>query len=214
MKSPKVLAIALGCIAELASGELHAQARGPALDEWKGAARTRDPAVMRIEMEAWLRPLVGNFRIEGIAQLPISQAPQSVFQAPRPVRGFGDCASVGAGPGVYCVFDAMWKGQRSASMSLYGMDPATLEIRSLSVDHRGRPQCRDATLQSGGVVRFVEPCVDSLLKCRGIVSIKGDADGAPIEIKSELWVDYFADLEPISTFRYTLRKLPRHVDRM
>ncbi len=195
------LAAALGCAAVHVSGELHAQARGPALNERKESVETVvDPAAMRIEMETWLRRLVGKFRYEGSAH-----PSEDVV----PIWGFMDCTGIGTGPGVQCVHNVMWPDdvQPHPSMSLYGMDPVTLKIRWLGVDYRGLPQGGEATLKNG-VLRYVGPCVNEPVPaCRGVVNIKAGADGEPVEIKSEMWIDYFADLTPMSASVLTLRRI-------
>ena len=84
------------------------------------------------EMEAWLRRLVGKFRIEGERW--------STDRRSLQVRGTADCFAIGSGPGVSCVISAAWKAGKETDSAvrpqvlLFGFDPGALEIRVTHVD--------------------------------------------------------------------------------
>lgn len=75
-----------------------------------------DPA----EIGAWLRQMVGKFRVQGEAQIVYAPPPDFTRQYPcfdgsgRPtdycqgIKGKGDCIAVGKGPGVQCMFNVKW----------------------------------------------------------------------------------------------------------
>jgi hypothetical protein len=100
-----------------------ASARPHELPKWK------DPNGPPVEMEVWLKRLVGRYEFDGlvhvIAQgdcgtLPPDPAesenpPPVPPPACEPVKGRGDCVGIGSGPGVQCIFNIQWR-------DIYAMD--------------------------------------------------------------------------------------------
>jgi hypothetical protein len=86
-----------------------------------------------VEMELWLRRLVGKSRIAGERW--------STGRRNLQVRGTADCFGIGDGPGVSCVISAVWKDSGKAALFairpqilLFGLDPGAMEIRVTHVD--------------------------------------------------------------------------------
>lgn len=95
------------------------------------------------ETEAWLRSLVGRFRVDGEYWNSGGRSP---------VRGTADCVGVGDGPGVACVMTASWKAPREVRKDkglddalnnalqplflLFGVDPEMPHLRVALVDFR------------------------------------------------------------------------------
>ncbi len=202
IRQRKFVAASLAWVALHVSGELHAQARGPALDEWRGTAQAAvDPVAVRIDMDAWLKRLMGKFRYEGIGK-GINN-PEWYH-----ITGFSDCTGIGEGPGVQCIINmTVSEPGLHTAMSLYGMDPAALKIRYMQVRYAGLPEGGDAALKSAGIVKFVLPCVNWPPACRRVIVIKANVDGAPVDVTEEQWGNYFSDLEPGGILTYTLHRI-------
>lgn len=106
------------------------------------------------ELQTWIRRIPGRFRIEGRVERPGPGGPVR-----GKVSGIADCAGVGEGAGVQCIFNAMWpvidspdlpfaalmngpiprpspsealRTFRPAVLAL-GLDPALSEVRALLV---------------------------------------------------------------------------------
>lgn len=110
------LAALLACTTLLASGEASADPRS-GLTTGQEAGPPTPP-------ELWLGRLVGKYKFEGLVQVvakgdcgplppdPAKQDQQS--EAPpepycRTIKGKGDCAAIGTGPGVQCVLNVYWQ---------------------------------------------------------------------------------------------------------
>lgn len=162
----QVVAVLLGCAALCGSAESPAQARGPSVSGVQGRAQARArpelaPEIRekkRSELEAWLRRLTGSFRVTGaITNTAYNRCegrlPGTCFSPPVPppvgIKGVADCASVGTGPGVHCLFKVTWDVPRPPFVQLIwdpwldpgtmliGLDAADLTIRYLQVDYWG-----------------------------------------------------------------------------
>ncbi len=152
--------VMLSCALLLAADGASAQGRGNAAAETL-ARRAQGPAASEVrarklaELEAWLRRLVGRYRIRGvIANNMYGVCNQrgsrcfGNFPPPLPVKGMMDCVAVGSGPGVHCVVNVEWTvpappvaqvvhhSWSAPGMLLLSMDPDTLQIRYLQVSDR------------------------------------------------------------------------------
>src|SRR5262245_2620164 len=81
-----------------------------------------DPMGPPTEPDVWLRRLAGQYRFDGVVK-------------GSGVSGKGDCAAVGTGPGVQCIFNIT--GQNSnmdPSVALFGLDPGTSSINVMLVN--------------------------------------------------------------------------------
>jgi len=85
----------------------------------------------------WLRRLVGSYRLEGAI-------------ADAGIKGKADCIAIGTGPGVHCIFNAIWQEKWNPmtgepilvdpldpSMFLFGMDPSKSTLSVLMVIDKG-----------------------------------------------------------------------------
>lgn len=126
-------------------------------------------------MAEWLLRLVDNYRVEGMGTVPAVE--------PFSVQGNGDCAPVGAGPGVHCIFNIHWIDQfeiimdpeegppgvhnvpggvsyLNPSMMLVGIDPFREGLQFLLVDNKGLPEGGTASI-SGHRATLRAPCVNA-----------------------------------------------------
>ena len=169
------LALLLLLAAAHGSGDAHAQARGPSAAQVREQGQKvtgkkgKEESVLDdaarasklAEMEAWLRRLVGRFRIEGRIEQPMLIAgaggrPVPVTQTGK-ITGIADCVGIGDGPGVHCVLNATWpmmsyttlplrgsvgnnvpsngRDNLQPAMFLIGIDRNALRIQFLQVDN-------------------------------------------------------------------------------
>lgn len=133
------------------------------------------PVTDRGGMGEWLLRLAGQYRVEGLAL--VLAAP------PVGIRGSGDCAPVGAGPGVHCIFNIHWTDQfeiimdpeqgppgvynvpggvsyLNPSMMLIGMEPVRRGLQFLLVDNKGLPEGGAAVI-AGDRATLRAPCVNA-----------------------------------------------------
>lgn len=61
------------------------------------------PVTAQDEMGAWLMRLADRYRVEGAGTF--------IAVEPFDVKGSADCAPVGAGPGIQCIFNIHWRDQ-------------------------------------------------------------------------------------------------------
>lgn len=113
-----------------------------------------EPVTQTGQIAAWLRRLAGRYRVEGAVSMPA----RGTFE---PLRGNGDCAVVGTGAGMHCIFDIAWQdifdislggsdagvfnlpggvAWLSPAMMLIGLDPGKQGLSFLVVDHKGLPE--------------------------------------------------------------------------
>lgn len=182
--SARGAAVALG-IALLATGVAMAQPHSPP-PTWK------DPAGEPVPMDEWLGRLVGRYQIDGMIEIPdrCVPPPPPPDGSPPPfftplcssVRGMADCALVGAGPGVHCIFNAKWDdlyevvypteqerggvfavpggvSNLAPSMTLLGMDPVRSTLNFLLVDNKGLAEGGSGGLR-GARATIVSTCVN------------------------------------------------------
>lgn len=124
-------------VALLSAGDASAQDRGPSAQERRALAlaseatkreRAADPAARAArmaELDAWLRRLVGRFRMDGdvkryaghhagnkrdgcIPRAGYITDDSCGYHFFRSAHGSGDCVGVGNGPGIHCVFNVPW----------------------------------------------------------------------------------------------------------
>ena len=143
-------------------------------------------------MDEWLGRLVGRYEVDGMIEVPDRCVPPQPPPdgSPPPaftplcssVRGMADCAPVGAGPGVHCIFNAMWDdlhevvhpteterggvfavpggvSNLAPSMALFGMAPASSAIDFLLVDSKGLAEGGAGRLH-GARATVVSTCVN------------------------------------------------------
>lgn len=132
------------------------------------------PVTDRGGMGEWLLRLTDQYRVEGMGTVSAAAA----FS----VKGNGDCAPVGDGPGVHCIFNIHWVDQfevnmdpdqgpvgvynvpagvsyLNPSMLLLGIDPPRRGMQFLLVDNKGLPEGGAATL-AGDRATLRTPCVN------------------------------------------------------
>jgi hypothetical protein len=117
MEIPGRVAATAGFALTILLGAGSAVARPHELPKWK------DPNGPPVEMEVWLRRLVGRYEIEGlvhvIAQGDCGTLPPDPAQssnpppvpppACEPIKGRADCVGIGSSPGVQCIFNIQWR---------------------------------------------------------------------------------------------------------
>jgi hypothetical protein len=131
------------------------------------------PPPTPVDMDVWLRRLVGRFRWEGMLDTQPLQAPVDGSNLLR-VQGMGDCVAVGQGPGVQCVLDVRWPEMWSLAgdpvavpnltpaMSLYGIDAVRERYVYLQVDNKGLAVGGPGTLY-GATATLRAPCIGTNL---------------------------------------------------
>ncbi|MEO8315256.1 MAG: hypothetical protein ABI645_10720 [Pseudomonadota bacterium] len=223
MNPARFIATLLACVAALASSAASAQARDP--PQWKYEA---DPPV---EMDVWVRRLVGRFSFEGLVHVPSNGAcgapGTSVNTQPcQTIKGTGDCVSVGTGPGVQCVFNVSWPdiwavdfetgdvvpiavSYLNPAMALFGIDPGNAAINHLLVDNKGLPE-GGLGAHTGNRATFRTSCVNQpgiVGGCERIFRIEAKADARLLY----MWIDVEKgpkDLgPPLSSMILTLRRV-------
>jgi hypothetical protein len=183
-----------------------ANPRHPGTRSSREAAR---PVTEPAQMGEWLRGLAGRYRFEGSVEVrmratvpepppgeqgePASLADQ-ILQRIRmesgqtdvteatPVRGMGDCVSIGTGPGVQCVFQVTWDELReevvssrterggiynlpggvsnlAPAMAEFGIDPGGGAVRFLLVDSAGLAEGSSGSL-AGRTATFRTKCAN------------------------------------------------------
>jgi hypothetical protein len=171
------------------------------------------------DMEAWLRRLTGRLRYEGTEEVPPEfcvtgpRGRSCTRSRPREVRGKWDCVSVGAGPGVHCVFGStaprrnVWQPNMDApTMILFGIDPDTPQLRYMRFDEDGIAYEAVGELR-GNVAQFRKACrhgPDS--GCTEIFKIEAPA-GKPVRVTMD-WIQAGAEYNSIALLQLKLRPLP------
>ncbi len=125
---------------------------------------------------AWLRRLKGRYRAEGMIWMPLDGQR-------GPIRGSADCAPVGSGAGMHCIFNLQWQdiyqivmdpdaermgvfslpggaSYLNPSMLLMGLDPDRQGIGFLLVDNKGLPEGGEGFI-AGERATFTAPCVNA-----------------------------------------------------
>lgn len=136
------------------------------------------PVTDRAGMGEWLRRLADQYRVEGMLSVSML-APEDIST----LKGSGDCALVGEGPGVHCIFNIQWSDRFEVimdpdigppgvynvpggvsyldpSMMLMGMDPQRRGLQLLLVDNKGLPEGGVATI-AGDRATLRTPCVNA-----------------------------------------------------
>lgn len=165
------------------------------------------------ELEAWMRRHVGQFSIDvSVVNIPVDspcdpirnpagacgyveQATQTqMLQRARHAGGSGECHSVGAGPGVRCMFNVV--GSEGAAIPglpfvlLYGTQPDDLVVHLMEVDVLGPARIVSGSLK-GETATFRGKCAvgqdapPDAIDCDRVVRIRAPRDGRRIEISIE-----------------------------
>lgn len=179
-------------------------------------------------MGEWLRGLAGRYRFDGSVEVRMratvpepppgeeSEPPsfadqiiermrmesgQSDVLEGRPVRGMGDCVSIGTGPGVQCVFQVTWEELReevppsrterggiynlpggvsnlAPAMAEFGMEPGKGAVRFLLVDSAGLAEGSSGSL-AGRTATFRTPCANGPTILAGLRPPPIPQPGAP-----------------------------------
>jgi hypothetical protein len=195
-------------------------------------AQTSQPSALSYEADSpvdthvWLRWLVGRFSVEGAVSVPSLGECDAPSEPCRPVRGSVDCASVGAGPAVQCIFNVSWRdiwdvdhetgeavpaavSYLNPAMALFGLDPGSNAIHHLLVDNKGLPEGGRGT-SSGNLATFRTSCVNqpgTLGSCERIFRIEASADARILF----MWIDVEKDQKnggpPYSSIMLSLRRV-------
>lgn len=146
MKASTAPLALLACFTLLGCGEAAAQARGAPVERKQGNAL--DPQVERVaaltELDTWLRRLVGRFRITTIGQ-PIGEA---------------DCAGIGAGSGVHCLYRFARPGRDDrwgVQVRMFGLDLDMPGIGYLRLNGDSTAEGGVAKLR-GDAILFIGDC--------------------------------------------------------
>jgi hypothetical protein len=130
--SRRFLAILLACISTLLCCSAHAQPREVVAVRGEAIEPVTDPAALA----DWLRQLVGSYKLDGAI-------------GDNGIKGKADCIAIGTGPGVQCIFNAIWLEEwdqmgrpivvdpLDPSMFLFGMDPSKSTLSMLMVIDKG-----------------------------------------------------------------------------
>lgn len=194
----------LGC------GDALAQARQPP-PPWK------DPAGPPVDMDLWLKRLVGRFSFEGMVHVQRAGDcdPTGQSNPPcEPIKGMGDCIAVGNGPGVQCILDVHWLDRYdlqdperrtpwpgaisylNPAMLLFGLDPGNAAINHLLVNNKGLPEGGLGT-NAGNRATFRTSCVNEpgvLGGCERIFRIEARSADARLLY---VWIDVRMESESI-----------------
>lgn len=154
--------------------------------------RWKDPAGEPVPVDEWLGRLVGRYQVDGMIEVPdrCIPPPPPPDGSPPPfftplcsnVSGMADCAPVGAGPGIHCIFNMQWTdlhelvypseterggmfavpggvSNLAPSMALLGIDPARSALNFLLVDNKGLAEGGSGGLR-GGRATIISTCVN------------------------------------------------------
>ena len=153
------LAILFACISTLGCCSAQAQPREVVAVRGEAIEPITDPSAVA----EWLRRLVGSYKLDGaIGDVGI--------------KGKADCVAIGTGPGVQCIFNAIWQEKwdqmgrpilvdpLDPSMFLFGMDPSKATLNVLMVIDKGIASGGMGTLKgtvSGGYGTIIKGVVPS-----------------------------------------------------
>ncbi len=194
-----MLALAAGCMAATAG----AAGKNPRSGSRAAAYVDPPPVTDTGALGEWLMRLVDRYRVDGAGTIyvppvdPVYQrassnsseqaaiAQEAEFIEPMVfnVKGSADCAAVGAGPGVQCIFNIGWKDQfevnmdpdkgtvgiwnlpggisyLNPSMMLVGLEPASQGLHLLLVDNKGLPEAAPARV-AGDRATLRAECVNA-----------------------------------------------------
>lgn len=124
-----------------------------------------------VEMDVWLRRLVGKFRWEGVLDVEPRFGREDGTDV-LAVRGYSDCVAIGSGPGVHCVLDVRWNEKYTfmgkpvavpnltPAMMMFGIDAARERMLYLQVDNKGLPHGGVGSLV-GSTAEFRAPCIST-----------------------------------------------------
>lgn len=146
------------------------------------------PVTERGEIGAWLGRLAGRYRADGVVWIQARVALVNGEEVELPerrvsVKGAGDCAAVGAGPGMQCIFNITWLDEYeqildpdqgtpgvynlaggvsylNPSMMLVGLDPGKQGVGFLLVDNKGLPEGGSGSI-AGNRATLRAPCVNA-----------------------------------------------------
>lgn len=153
---------------------------------------TPPPVTETAQIGAWLQQLAGSYRVEGSVWM-LSRFFEFYYEGEKrevefqqrleSASGAGDCARVGAGPGMHCIFNIAWQDQYETildpelgpvgvynlpggvpflnpSMLLVGLDPGKQGVTFLLVDNKGLPEGGSGSL-AGDRATLRAPCVNA-----------------------------------------------------
>lgn len=156
----------------------------------------------RAELSQWLLRLADQYQVDGAGSIYVQPVdpmrkrlqpgeerqivppPETEYMPPMvfPVKGTADCVSIGAGPGIHCIFNIGWEDQfevnmdpdagtigiwnlpggvsyLNPSMLLLGLEPARQGLQGLLVDNKGLPEGASASV-AGDRATLRVPCVN------------------------------------------------------
>lgn len=153
----------------------------------------REPVTQPGQIAMWLRRMVGHYRVEGSVfmlartfEFRNTEGEMTEVEfGPRMVsaKGVADCAPVGTGAGLQCIFNVTWLDEFETivdpdqgpvgvfnlpggaayldpSMLLVGLDPPGKGVTFLLVDKKGLPEGGSGTL-AGERATLRAPCVNA-----------------------------------------------------
>lgn len=132
-------ALLAACLGILAAGSVHGQARNaPARDPDKVRPDpVAEHAAKLAEINAWLRRLVGQYRLS---------------LAGASGEGAADCATVGSGPGVHCAFGF------GAPVMLFGVDTEGPRVHRFQLNGDSTAEMSMSQLRGDAVTFHVGDC--------------------------------------------------------
>jgi hypothetical protein len=183
---------------------------------------TFTPVTDTAGMSDWLKRLVGRYKFDGMIQLGgTSICPPAC----EPIKGLGDCVAIGNGPGVQCIFNAIWQdlvqvdfeagtaeGPPGAvayldpAMLLFGLDPGASSVRNLLVNDKGLPEGGPGGIVNA-TVKFKAQCVNEEVGCERIMRIEAKPDANLVY----MWIDAVDATtgDPITQIILSLRRVPQ-----
>lgn len=143
-------ALIAACLGVMVAGTVHGQARNAPVREPGRQARVRvDPVTQHAaeltQIDSWLRSLVGQYRLslDGTS-----------------LDGTADCAGIGIGPGVHCIFGLGAPGQsgRRISTMLFGVDIEGPQVHRFQLNADSTAETGAARLRGDAVTFHVRQC--------------------------------------------------------
>jgi hypothetical protein len=165
------------------------------------------------DMDAWLRRLVGRFRIQGVNSKDGTDEPDM-----QTATGMEDCIGLGTGAGVQCVINVVWNEQfddqgqyadggissLAPAMIEYGFDPVASRVRYLQVDNQSLAEAGAGVLKGDTLTTRVR-CANTPAAqlCERVTRIYAPPEGKYIQ----LTIDMERNHDRITSLSLDLRRM-------
>lgn len=134
-------ALALAMAAAAASANPRAPVAAPEQPKPETAMESQGRAHTLEDVDAWLKNLVGRYRVEAITTFLNSPG------SPQGYSGMADCIGVGSGAGVQCVIAL----NGFPRLYLFGRNPDDLNVHVMEVDRKGVGEQRSGPLRGSSM---------------------------------------------------------------